>query len=114
MKTLKEIIEQFEFCNYKDEHGHNLKDNMAFIALKEIADRTLIPKFKVGETVFFMKNNIPVQAEISCSEVFNVNSNQARVKYNAKDFINPVTWLDHTDLPEYSLYLSKEELLNSL
>lgn len=40
METLKEIIDQLEFCNFKDEHGHEIKHNVAFIALKGIANKS--------------------------------------------------------------------------
>jgi hypothetical protein len=36
--SLKKIVEQLEFCNYKDEFGHALVNNVAFIALKGMAD----------------------------------------------------------------------------
>jgi hypothetical protein len=38
---LKKIIEQLEFCDYKNEHGSDLKLNVAFIALKKIANDQL-------------------------------------------------------------------------
>ena len=35
-EDLQKIVEQLEFCNYKSEGGI-LKNNVAFIALKELA-----------------------------------------------------------------------------
>lgn len=71
-------------------------------------------KFNKGERVWFMKNNKPTEAIISAIEIFYVGTNQDRISYNATDVINPVTWLDHTNLQESSLYNSKQELLESL
>jgi hypothetical protein len=70
--------------------------------------------FDLGDRVWFMKNNKPTEAIISSIEIFYVNTNQDRIMYNAKDAIDPVTWLDHTNLHESSLYVSKAELLKSI
>lgn len=71
-------------------------------------------KFDVDQKVWYMKNNKPTEIIISAIEIFYVGTNQDRIKYNAKDFINPVTWLDHTNLFEQDLFKTKNELLNSL
>jgi hypothetical protein len=34
-ESLKEIVAQLEKCKFKDELGHNIENNLAFIALKE-------------------------------------------------------------------------------
>jgi len=36
-KSLKEIVDQLELCNFVDAYGHELKMNTAFIALKKEA-----------------------------------------------------------------------------
>jgi hypothetical protein len=36
--SLNKIVKQLEICNYKDEFGHDLVNNVAFIALKRMAD----------------------------------------------------------------------------
>jgi len=128
--TLKQIVEQLEFCNYqtKDEL-HDLENNVAFIKLKEIAENISVPldalvmlqkrkpftpKFDKGERVWYMKNNRPTEVIISAIEIFYVDTNQDHIKYNATDVISPVTWLDHTNLFEDMLYKTKEELLKTL
>ncbi len=71
-------------------------------------------KFNKEEKVWYMKNNKPTEVVISAIEIFYVNTSQDHIKYNAKDVINPVTWLDHTNLFEHMLFHTKEELLKSL
>ena len=71
-------------------------------------------KFNKGEKVWYMKNNKPTEVVISSIEIFYVNTNQDHIKYNAKDVINPVTWLDHTNLFEDILFKTKKEILKSL
>ena len=71
-------------------------------------------KFNLKDKVWYMKNNKPTEVTISGIEIFYVNTNQDHIKYNATDIINPVTWLDHTNLFENELFNSKEELLKSL
>lgn len=128
--TLKQIVEQLEFCNYqtKDEL-HDLGNNVAFVKLKEIAEsisvpldalvmlqkqKPFTPKFGKGEHVWYMKNNKPTEVTLSAIEIFYVNTDQDHIKYNATDVINPKTWLDHTDLFEHQIYRTKQELLESL
>lgn len=36
--SLRTIVEQLEFCGYKDEIGHSLHMNSAFIALKKMTE----------------------------------------------------------------------------
>ncbi len=71
-------------------------------------------KFNKEDKVWYMKNNKPTEVIISAIEIFYVNTNQDHIKYNGKDMINPVTWLDHTNLFEDMLFQTKEQLLNSL
>lgn len=71
-------------------------------------------KFNKGEKAWFMKDNKPTEVVISAIEIFFVETNQDHIKYNAKDVVNPVTWLDHTNLFEDRLFKTKTELLNSL
>jgi len=71
-------------------------------------------KCNLEDNVWYMCNNKPTEVKISAIEIFHVGTDQDRISYNAKDVINPVTWLDHTNLRESELYFSKEELLKSL
>ena len=71
-------------------------------------------KFEKGEKAWYMKNNKPTEVIISAIEIFYVGTNQDRISYNATDVINPVTWLDHTNLHENMIYKSKQELLEAL
>jgi len=71
-------------------------------------------KFNLKDSVWFMKNNKPINVIISAIHVFVVGTNQDHIKYNGKDVINPVSWLDHSNLFEDELFNSKESLLESL
>lgn len=71
-------------------------------------------KFNKGDTAWYMKNNKPTEVKISAIEIFYVGTNQDHIKYNAKDVINPVTWLDHTNLFEGMIFNTKAKLLESL
>lgn len=71
-------------------------------------------KFSLGEHAWYMKNNKPTEVIISAIEIFCVGTNQDRTTYNAKDVVNPVTWLDHVKLAEDGLFTSKTHLLGSL
>jgi len=71
-------------------------------------------KFNLEDRVWYMKNNKPVEVIISAIEIFYVGTNQDRIKYNGKDVINSVSWLDHINLHESMLFSSKEKLLESL
>lgn len=71
-------------------------------------------KFNLDDHVWYMKENKPVEVVISCIEIFFVNTNQDRIRYNAKNVTNSVSWLDHCYLLEKKLFNSKQELLNSL
>lgn len=75
---------------------------------------TIETKFNINDVVFFLERNQIVKATISAIETFNVGTNQDYIKYSAKDYDNSQTWLDHNNLPEKTLYSSKEELLKSL
>jgi len=71
-------------------------------------------KFNLDDHVRYMKDNKPVEVIISSIEIFYVNTNQDRIKYNGKNVSNSVSWLDHTNLHQDMLFRSKEELLESL
>lgn len=71
-------------------------------------------KFNKDERVWFMKNNKPAEGIISAIHIFYVNTNQDHIKYDARDAIKPVTWLDHQNLFENKLFKTKKELLESL
>lgn len=71
-------------------------------------------KFNIGDHAWYMKSNKPVEVVISAIEIFYVNTNQDFIKYNAKNVTNSVSWLDHTNLHENTLFKSKRELLESL
>lgn len=75
---------------------------------------TFETKFDIDQRVWYMKNNKPTEVIISAIEIFYVATSQDRISYNATDALNPVTWLDHTNLSERELYTSKEKLLQSL
>ena len=71
-------------------------------------------KFNINDHVWYIKNNKVTEVSISAIEIFYVNTNQDRIKYNAKNITNSVSWLDHINLFEDTLFKSKEELLLSL
>lgn len=71
-------------------------------------------KFNVNERAWYMKDNKPTEVIISAIEVFFVNTNQYHIKYNAKNVLHPVSWLDHTNLMENVLFKSKTELMSAL
>lgn len=71
-------------------------------------------KFNVKDSAWYMKDNKPVEVIISAIEIFYVNTNQDKIKYNARDVIGSVSWLDHTNLFENKLFKSQNELLESL
>ena len=71
-------------------------------------------KFNIADHVWYMKDNKPTEVSISAIEIFFVGTNQDRITYNAKDVVNPVTWLDHPKLGEDRLFRSKCDLLDSL
>ena len=71
-------------------------------------------KFNINERAWYMKYNKPTEVIISAIEVFCVDTNQVRIKYNAKNVLNSVSWLDHTNLMENALFKSKTELMRAL
>ncbi len=71
-------------------------------------------KFNLNDHVWCMSNNKTVEVIISCIKIFSVNTDQDHMKYNARHVEQSVSWLDHTDLHEESLYNTKAELLDSL
>lgn len=52
-RTIKEIVEQLEFCEYEANEGHPLKNNVAFVRLKCIAELNYQPKFHLNEKVIY-------------------------------------------------------------
>lgn len=121
----EELLEQvLEFVEYHDrywsgngEHPQTIVTSLR-AALEqpgvEHAGKVFHAKFNIGEHVWLMKNNKPIEVVISAIEVFYVNTNQDRITYNAKDVVNSVSWLDHTKLQETLLFRSKVELLEAL
>lgn len=71
-------------------------------------------KFNLKDSVWFMKDNKPVNALISAIETFNVGTDQDKIKYNGRKISNSVSWLDYTNLLEGKLFNSKDELLKAL
>jgi len=114
MKSIKQIIEQLEFCKFTDEHGHPLENNVAFMSLKTLENRTLLPEYAAGDIVYFMHKEKITKAKITSSQIFNCNSNQAKIQYTAEDFNNPVTWIDYQYLNPNQLFSSKTALIESL
>ena len=71
-------------------------------------------KFNLDDHVWYMKGNKVVEVVISAIEIFFVGTSQDRIKYNARNISDSVSWLDHQNLFENMLFSSKEELLKSL
>ena len=71
-------------------------------------------KFNLSDHVWYMKDNKPLEVIISAIEIFYVGTDQDYIRYNAKNTVNSVSWLDHTNLFESMLFSSKAELLESL
>lgn len=71
-------------------------------------------KFNINESAWLMKDNVPIEVEISAIHIFECSSSQSHIKYSARDVKNSVSWIDHQNLFERQLFKSKEDLLNSL
>ena len=71
-------------------------------------------KFNLNDRVWYMKDNRPTKVIISAIQIFEVGTNQSHIKYNAKNVIDSVSWLDHQNLFEGMLFKSKGDLLKSL
>lgn len=71
-------------------------------------------KFNLKDSAWYMKDNKPTEVIISAIEIFYVGTNQDKLKYNARNVIDSVSWLDHTNLFESILFKSKDDLLKSL
>lgn len=71
-------------------------------------------RFNKGDSAWFMKDNKPKEIIISAIEIFYVDTNQSRIKYNGREVKNSTSWLDETDLFEASLFRTKKELLVSV
>ena len=57
--TLQQIVEQLELCGFKDEVGHELKMNKAFISLKEKAEQS--PMLDVKSILKLIHERIPLE-----------------------------------------------------
>jgi len=64
--TLRDIVEQLEFCEFRDELGHKLEQNAGFVELKNRAFSTSGDHFYLGQLVYV--NGI--KGEISVVENF--------------------------------------------
>lgn len=62
MKTIKEIVEQLAKCNYSDELGHPLENNIAFIRLSQLANINYQPEFGLNEKVIYKDKEMYVFA----------------------------------------------------
>ena len=71
-------------------------------------------KFNVGDRVWFMKDNHPVEVIISSINVFFVGTNQDHIKYSAENIADSKSWLDHQNLFEGKIFGSKKKLFISL
>lgn len=71
-------------------------------------------KFNIGDHAWYMCLNKSTEIIISAINISIYNTNQDSIKYNAQNAVNPISWLDHQNLFENSLFKSKEELLKSL
>ena len=71
-------------------------------------------KFNLEDNVWLMANNKLVEVTISSIRVFYTGTNQDCISYTAMDIKDPVSWVDYSNLFEHMLFISKEELLNSL
>lgn len=77
--------------------------------------------FNIGDHAWCMKENKPVEVVISAIEIFFVNTNQDRIKYNAKNAVRGlrechsiaiVEWPDGTidNVPVEHVRFLKEEI----
>ncbi len=71
-------------------------------------------KFSLNERAWYMNNNKPVEVVISAIQIFEVGTNQSHIKYNGKNVVDSVSWLDHQNLFERMLFKTKDGLLKSL
>lgn len=67
MKTIKDIVDQLEKCDYVDrEEGHNLSLNIAFERLKQLGSLNYQPEFGLNEKVIYKDKEMYVFA-IRCA-----------------------------------------------
>ncbi len=71
-------------------------------------------KFNKNDHAWYMKDNKPTEVIISAIEIFYVGTDQDKIKYNGRNVRDSTSWLDHTNLFEYMLFKSKDDLLKSL
>ena len=115
-ELLRQVLTQLELGGPEWERDNMITALRAALEQPEVehAGKVFHAKFNIGEHVWLIKNNKPIEVVISAIEVFYVNTNQDRITYNAKDVVNSVSWLDHTKLQETLLFRSKVELLEAL
>ena len=70
-------------------------------------------KFNLGDTIWFMRNNVPTKAIVTYIQASQCGTNKT-VFYNAKRVTGSVSWLDYTNLNEINLFESKKDLLMAL
>jgi len=71
-------------------------------------------KCNLGDTVWFMKNNKPIEVIITSIHIFHSDGNLNKIKYSASNIINSISWIDHENLFENTVFKLKSELLESL
>ena len=71
-------------------------------------------KFNICDGVWFLKDNVVVEAIVSSVTTFTCGTNQDSITYTAKKIEHSVSWLDYTNLHERNLFPTKEALLASL
>ena len=71
-------------------------------------------EYNKGDHCWIMKNNKPTEIIISAIEIFYVGTNQDRISYSAIDAKDPKTWLDYTNIQEYDIFETKQDLLDCL
>jgi len=66
-RTIKEIVEQLEFCKYEANEGHPLEMNVAFQRLKCIAELNYQPKYHLNEKVIYEGKPYYIRGMITAS-----------------------------------------------
>lgn len=107
-QTIKDVVEQLEFCKYEANEGHPLEKNIAFERLKQIAESNYQPKFHLNEKVIYegeehyirgMKTvtqshpNTEIIYELSLNYQRESTTNETAVSnINEKDLMTPSEW----------------------
>ncbi len=71
-------------------------------------------KYNLDDICWFMIHNVLVQIQISAIYISRIEAYPDLINYSGKSVYNPVTWLDHQNIPEDMLFKSKIELFESL